>query len=220
MYEADRGVIVESGRVTEWQDLTGGGKHLVQASAANRPAYAADDGDGAPAIGFTAAAQEYLSFAGTLADPNQDFTVISVINHASLNDSVWGQTNSATPNANWWSWRHQNMGSEYRLWVSGSFDSELNRYGATPDAWAVHCFRRSGDIMSARINSLPDIEKTTPAGTITTDTFTLGAINNGGGLLNFLQGAWRGLYIWQRHVHDTELVDVGEVLRNKWPDLP
>jgi hypothetical protein len=221
MYEADRGVIVESGRVTEWHELNGSGKHLVQASAANRPAYVENDGDGKPALRFTAASSEYLSFAGTLADPNEDFTVIAVLNHANLNDSLWGQTNSTTANANFWSWRHLNISSTYRLLTTvGGEDSELTRWGSTPDAWSLHCFRRAGDTMSARTNALTDVEMTAPLGTITTDTFTLGALNNGGGFVAFLEGAWRGLYIWQRYVDDVELVEVLDVLRNKWPGLP
>ena len=58
--KADTGVVVQDGKVSAWQDLSGRGMHAIQANPAERPTVVANALQGAPAIRFDGLASNLM----------------------------------------------------------------------------------------------------------------------------------------------------------------
>lgn len=77
-FEADSGVTKDgSNRVSQWDDLSGLGRHVVQATAADKPLWVANQLNGLPVIRFAAANTELLQSSAFTAEtqPNTIFVV-------------------------------------------------------------------------------------------------------------------------------------------------
>jgi hypothetical protein len=78
-YRSDLGVTVATG-VSEWQDQSGNGHHLVQAVGANQPAYSASDADfgGKPSVTFDGVNDALNEAAYNLILPTGAATILLV----------------------------------------------------------------------------------------------------------------------------------------------
>lgn len=74
-YEADAGITQILNRVSQWNDLSGNGRHLVQAVALRQPLW-----NGSNAITFTNSSNEYLTTSGTLTQQFEIYIVASSSN--------------------------------------------------------------------------------------------------------------------------------------------
>lgn len=67
-YEADQGVSLDlSNKVSQWNDLSGNGNHLTQATEGLRPGYSATSFNGKPAVVLTSASGAFMSASPTIA---------------------------------------------------------------------------------------------------------------------------------------------------------
>lgn len=88
-YEADQGVTKDgSDRVSQLNDLTGNGAHLVQATGANQPLWVSSGINGNPALRITDAADEFLrTQASLLAGGTMAHTIFCVVKTESAGNS-------------------------------------------------------------------------------------------------------------------------------------
>ena len=88
-YEADQGVTKDgSDRVSQLNDLTGNGAHLVQATGANQPLWVSNGINGNPALRITDAADEFLrTQAALFAGGTMAHTIFCVVKTESSGNS-------------------------------------------------------------------------------------------------------------------------------------
>lgn len=79
---SDQGLTIVGGKVSQWNDMSGNGANVTQATAGNRPTYSYNDTNFAnyPSVGFVAASSTQLNNSQTLVQP---CTVYCVCNTAS-----------------------------------------------------------------------------------------------------------------------------------------
>jgi hypothetical protein len=75
-YRSDRGITIATG-VSQWNDISGNGNHLVQATTTKQPPFDADSGpNGHPFVGTFDNVDDFLQDAFTLSQPIDAFLVI------------------------------------------------------------------------------------------------------------------------------------------------
>lgn len=77
-YRSDQGITQSGGTVSQWNDLSGNARHVVQASSPNQPAYGATSGaNSLPGITFASASSTKLAVTFTgIAQPLHLFTIV------------------------------------------------------------------------------------------------------------------------------------------------
>jgi hypothetical protein len=184
-YKSDAGVLDASGnvitvdntKIKTWQDQSGNGKHLVQATVGNQPAWrnAANGINGVPAVYFTGASTNYLvSSAFDLSS----FTIF-MVHKISVESVIYEQGNAATGNGQF-AYTSQNAsfyvkkaaavnGKDSAIsWGSGNVLMQWNvRYAGTS---VTHTMRKNGVDQTLTVRNAGD-----PGTATTNGALTLGA---------------------------------------------
>ena len=184
-YKSDAGVLDASGnvitvdntKVRTWQDQSGNGKHLVQATVGNQPAWrnAANGINGVPAVFFTGASTNYL--VSSTFDLSS-YTVFFV-QKLSTDSIFYEHGNAATGNGQF-AYTSQNASLYVRKgalvngkdstvgWGSGNVLLQWNgRYAGTS---VTHTMRKNGIDQTLTVRNAGD-----PGTATTTAALTLGA---------------------------------------------
>ena len=88
-YRADAGISTSAGKVTGALDQSGNGNDLTQPTGAKQFTYTADFGDGAPVIESAGTAWLYGAASSVPIDPNQDYTVITLLRSHADGSFAW-----------------------------------------------------------------------------------------------------------------------------------
>lgn len=95
-HDANLGVTLVSGRVSQWNDQTGNGNNVTQGTAGQRPLFiAADTPGGTPAIHFDDTARNLNKTSGSTTQANAACTIFAVLKIASNGTRIWSHDNAA-----------------------------------------------------------------------------------------------------------------------------
>lgn len=87
-YRADRGVTIATG-VSQWNDLSGNARHLLQATGANQPTFGATSGaNSTPGITFAGSPQTMAVTFSAISQPLHTFAIIRTTNLGTGNGGV------------------------------------------------------------------------------------------------------------------------------------
>lgn len=79
-FEADQGITLDgSNNVSQWNDLSGNGAHLTQATALSRPGFSATSFNGRPAVVLTAAGNQFMAAAPTIPSGAPNHTILAIV---------------------------------------------------------------------------------------------------------------------------------------------
>ncbi len=201
-YSATQGITIATG-VSQWNDLSGNGRHLVQATGAKQPLFVASAQNGLPAVQSDGITQE-LAATFTLNQPEHIFTVHKYMNAFSAVDVLFdGNGGGGSLMAVW-----RSAADTMAMVASGS---PVSGTGFTPQTmhigeWAFNGASSYGkEDVSQRITGTP-------------------GTNNGGGIRMFIYGGGTSpaaaqmceFIVYSRYLSVAEAANVRSYLKAKW----
>lgn len=187
-----------NGAVGRWEDKSGNGRHLVQATANNRPVLRENNRAGRAGIEFDGT-NDGLTFVSTLTSA---MTFFYVINFETGSTRVPFKEDDS---ANFFGYVHtsgnssQSAGSVQRWYANGR---ELNDFDINPLASFVRFWTFSNGVVTACVKNL------------TLNTWS--GLGVGGYASNMLDGFVYEIIIYDEAVSDANRVTVERYLRSKW----
>ncbi len=223
-FKADAGTAIEGGKIAQWQDQSGHGRHALQLNPAARPTLAAAAVGGKPAVRFDGASN-VMSFECP-ANAQQGMTIFMVAaasknqrgnelgNYAALQWPEFGPWGNVFlgPQQTCVAWR----------FGSGEFGNVnvWERPNGQPQGWTVTAVRKDGAkedlfVQGQLVASNAKPRYLSTAHTI--DTATLGAGNDGRGKeLKFFPGDIAEVLVFTRALTEAERDAIERYLRGKY----
>lgn len=181
-YEADNGVTQSSGAVSQWNDLSGAGRHLVQATAGNKPTFSSNT------ISFDGTS-DFLSVAATIAQQSTVYLVVK-LNSTSADQALFGDAQNGY--GSWGGAVNQFQALDN---FGGGVVSSGGTYNNTTTYYLVR-FRFNGASSLCQVNNTTAGTGTLGTGTIATP-FMIGAISFGGSPAAYGAFTVKAMYIYQ-----------------------
>lgn len=195
-------VTLVSSKVSQWNDRSGNGRHVVQATDANRPTWESDAGDGRPAVQCTGGSQN-LSWLGQVFQLSQPFTIIAMISGEA--DSMATSVNKAALGNGRILIRHSVSNISFQLLGDGGQNNENARFTTARTSFHTALLRRSSTTVRMRLDiDTADVSINPIVGTFADpDILCLCALSQNGGFIGF-QGRVREALYYNREITDLE----------------
>jgi hypothetical protein len=216
-------VTLNSGEVSQINDLSGNGRHASQPTAANQPTYATSARNGRNAIQFNGLSDFLRGPWQVTLTAQTTFAVVAI---SSADD--WGRPFTQTSTADGTTTGTMNpdfsMTGHYIPMLRNSTNQAWGSYNAatlrasvnfTYDAWGVWSSVHTGSQIQNRLDNGTAATYSTTTLNTTFNTFMIGA--NGGVVQNQFLGGYVGeVVVYARALNDTERDAIHRYLKAKW----
>jgi hypothetical protein len=218
-FKADLGTVVEGGRVAQWQDQSGHGRHALQPLPASRPTLAGNTLNGKPVVRFDGTAQ-MLSFEC----PLNGLGGLTIFMVASAAKDMKGNELGYSSALHWEEfgpWGGVYLGPQQTsvAWRFGTGQFGNQPYWERPSAgWTLAVARKDGArdelfIQGALVQSSKD---KLPSIAHTSDAATIGAGSQGRPPVKFFAGDVAEIIVFSRALSEAERDAIERYLRAKY----
>lgn len=216
--KADTGVTLDgNGRVSQWNDLSGVGRHVSQATAGKRPLFIPLAQGGRPGIQFVASRQDVLeSLTATGITDSSVFIVMKVDAFSGIQDSFVSIGQIGGSNTCRWLWRNNAGGSNgmrFLNWNAAYFTPTLEY---TTTEYNVYGWTQSGSSVTLLKNSSSDTGTAGSGGTTAAAYWAIGGADESLYGDHWTSSTICEVIIYNRAVSADERTTVLSYLKSRW----